>query len=205
MNKILMAFLLVATWASAQQKMTNTEAETLKALVKTRASQKKTIVSDFTQYKHLDFLSNDIVTQGKLHYKSPGFVKWAYVKPFQYSIIFKNETLFINNEGNKSEVDVGSSKMFTELNNLIVNSVKGDMFDDEQFDISYFKVDAGSVVNFEPKDEKLSDFIKSFQISFDDKGDVDSIKMTEPSGDYTKIEFTNRVLNSTINDAIFNN
>ncbi|MCB4799502.1 LolA family protein [Neotamlana laminarinivorans] len=205
MNKILLVFLFMSSLVGAQQKMTNTEAETLKALVKNRASQTKTIVSDFTQYKHLDFLSNDIVTQGKLHFKSPDFVKWAYVKPFQYSVIFKNKTLFINNEGSKSEVDVGSSKMFTELNNLIVKSVKGDMFDDVQFAITYFNIEEGSLVQFEPKDSKMSEFIKSFHIVFSEKGDVETIKMIESSGDYTKIAFTNRVLNSTISNAIFNN
>ena len=103
------------------------------------SSKTKTITSDFVQYKHLDFLANDIITKGNLAFKTPDLVKWAYVEPFVYSVIFKNENLYINDEGQKSDVNLSSSKLFKQLNKLIVNSVKGDMFDENEFDIAYFK------------------------------------------------------------------
>ncbi|RSK42129.1 outer membrane lipoprotein carrier protein LolA [Mangrovimonas spongiae] len=184
--------------------MTTSEAQNLKTLVKSQAKTTKTIVSDFTQYKHLDFLSNDIITKGMLHFKAPNLVKWAYNKPFQYTVIFKNESLFINDEGNKSQIDIGSSQMFKQLNKLIIKSVKGDMFDDNEFDISYFKNDGKSNVHFSPKNPEFSEYITSFQITFNKKGDVEDVKMVEPSGDYTKIVFSNRTLNTPLNDAVFN-
>ncbi|WP_338734181.1 outer membrane lipoprotein carrier protein LolA [Mangrovimonas cancribranchiae] len=184
--------------------MTTTEAENLKALVKSQAKTTKTIVSDFTQYKHLDFLSNDIITKGTLHFKAPNLVKWAYNKPFQYTVIFKNESLFINDEGNKSQIDIGSNQMFKQLNKLIIKSVKGDMFDDNEFKISYFKNDGKSNVHFSPKNTEFSEYIASFQITFNKKGDVEDVKMVEPSGDYTKIVFSNRTLNTPLTDAVFN-
>ena len=42
--------------------MSTVEANTLKNKVKTLASTTQTITSDFVQYKHLDFLDNDIFT-----------------------------------------------------------------------------------------------------------------------------------------------
>ncbi|MBQ0741119.1 outer membrane lipoprotein carrier protein LolA, partial [Aquimarina celericrescens] len=83
--------------------MSIAEINALKEKVKTHAIETKTISSDFTQYKHLDFLSNDIITTGKLAFKTPNMVKWEYIKPFKYSVIFKNETLYINDEGNKNK------------------------------------------------------------------------------------------------------
>ena len=59
--------------------------------------------SDFVQYKHLDFLENDIETSGKLAYKAPGLVKWEYTHPYQYSVIFKKDELLINDGGTKSQ------------------------------------------------------------------------------------------------------
>lgn len=184
--------------------MSATEAEALRNMVKSQATTTKTIVSDFVQSKHMDFLSNDIVTKGTLHFKAPNMVKWAYNNPFKYSVLFKNETLYINDEGNKSKVDIGSNKMFKQLNQLIVKSVKGDLFDDSQFNITYFKKDKNSEVQFKPKDAKFSEFIQSFGITFNPKGEVEMVKMTEPSGDYTTIQFTNRTLNTPIADAVFN-
>lgn len=202
---IYMLLFLVSINSFSQTKMNTEEANTLKTLVKKRAATTKTILSDFTQSKHLDFLDNDIITKGQLAFKSPNNIKWSYIDPFKYSVIFKNETLYINDEGNKSNVDIGSNKMFKQLNKLIINSVKGDMFDDDAFSMEYFKQDGSNLVYFTAKDAKLSKYIKTFHITFNNEGDVEQVKMIEPSGDFTRITFSNRELNSPINDALFTN
>ncbi|MCX7551455.1 LolA family protein [Xanthomarina sp. F2636L] len=205
MRSVLILLLFISVSVHAQTKMSAPEAEALKTLVKQQALTTKTISSNFTQYKHLDFLSNDIVSKGKLAFKTPDLVKWEYTEPFIYAVIFKNETLFINDEGKKNQVNMGSNKLFKELNGLIINSIKGDMFDDEAFEISYFKKDKYSRVHFIPKDKKSSKFISAFHITFNEKGDVLEVKMIEPSGDFTKIVFTNKELNKPLADAIFTN
>ena len=171
----------------------------MKALSKTT----ETISSDFVQYKHLDFLSNDIKSTGKLAFKSPDKVKWEYVTPFEYSVIFKNETLYINDNGNKSVMDMGSNKIFKQLNQLITASIKGDLFDADEFTVSYFKKEKKSEAHFEPTDPEFREFIKSFQIIFNSKGEVEEVKMIEPSDDYTQIIFSNRTTNQPLSDAVF--
>lgn len=205
MRNLVYFFLLIAASIQSQTKMSASEAETLKTLVKKQALTTKTISSDFTQYKHLDFLSNDIVSKGKLAFKTPDLVKWEYTEPYNYTVLFKNETLYINDEGKKNQVDMGSNKLLKELNSLIIKSIKGDMFDDEAFDITYFKTDKNSLVHFIPKDKKSSKYINAFHITFNAKGDVTQVKMIEPSGDFTKIVFTNKELNNPLADAIFTN
>ncbi len=199
---VLLLFIGVALNAQTRP-MNEVEAKKLKALVKTQADATQTISSDFIQYKHLDFLSNDIQSVGKLSFKVPNLIKWEYIKPFAYSVLFKNETLYINNEGDKNNVDIGSNKLFKQLNTLIANSIKGDMFDSNEFDISYFKKDGQSEVHFAPKDADFAEFIKTFHITFNKKGEVAEVKMVEPSGDYTQIIFSNREVNKTLPDAVF--
>ena len=203
MHKIIYLLLFMASALNAQEKMSAIEANSLKMKVKEQANFTKTISSDFTQYKHLDFLSNDIITSGKLAFKAPNLVKWEYVEPFKYSVLFKDETLYINDEGNKSNFDVGSSKMFKQLNKLIINSIKGDMFDDNEFDIEFYKKNTESEVHFISKNKEFSKFIKAFQIIFNSKGEVVEVKMIEPSDDYTKIVFNSKIVNKTLPDAIF--
>jgi len=188
---------------NAQTKMSTAEANTLKATVKALSDETQTITADFVQYKHLDFLSNDIESNGKLAFKSPSMVKWEYVKPFAYSVLFKNEILFINDDGNKSNMDMGSNKIFKQLNQLITASIKGDMFDASEFEVSYFKTNGNSEVHFNPKDKQFAEFIKSFHITFNTKGEVQEVKMIEPSDDYTQIVFSNRTTNQTLSDAVF--
>jgi len=203
MRNILYILFLVASTVHSQQKMSTAEATVLKEKVKAQSALTKTITSDFVQYKHLDFLSNDIITKGYLVFKTPNLVKWSYVDPFVYSVIFKDENLYINDEGQKSDVNLSSSKLFKQLNKLIVNSVKGDMFDDKEFDITYFKTTTNSDVYFVPVNKKIAKYIKAFHIQFNEKGDVMEIKMIEPSDDYTRIVFSNRILNKTVSDAVF--
>jgi outer membrane lipoprotein carrier protein len=206
MRNILLCLLFFSVLTTqAQIKMTDLEASNLKSQVKTLANSIKTISSDFVQYKHLDFLENDIETSGKLAFKSPDLLKWEYLKPYKYVALFKNETLYINDEEKNNSIDIGSNKMFKQLNNLIVSSVKGDMFDENKFNIQYFKTSKNSVVYFSPKDEKFAKYIKIFHITFNEKGDVIEVKIIEPSGDYTKIVFTNKVLNQPIDEAVFTN
>lgn len=205
MRNILIICLLFVINLQAQKPMNSAEADALKSLVKQQAKTTKTITSAFTQYKHMDFLSNDIVTKGTLHFKAPNLVKWSYVEPFAYSVVFKNETLFINDEGKKSHIDMRSSKLFKQLNSLIIKSIKGDMFDAEEFIIEYYKSGENGLVYFKPKDKKSASFIASFQLTFNKQGDVEIVKMIEPSGDYTKIVFNNKELNNPVSDALFTN
>lgn len=183
--------------------MSTTEADALKATVKALSDETVTISADFVQYKHIDFLSNDIESNGKLAFKSPNMVKWEYEKPFAYSVLFKNETLFINDNGTKTDMDMGSNKLFKQLNQLITASIKGDMFDASEFDVLYFKKDGRSEVHFTPTDKQFSEFIKVFYITFSTKGEVEEIKIIEPSDDYTQIVFSNRTTNETLSDAVF--
>ena len=72
--EIILSLVLVFSIAgtlSAQIKMTASEAQVLRTLVKAQAEITNTITSDFTQYKHLDFLANDIESSGKLVFKAP--------------------------------------------------------------------------------------------------------------------------------------
>jgi outer membrane lipoprotein-sorting protein len=183
--------------------MNTSEADALKVKVRAQAEATETILSDFVQYKHLDFLSNDIISTGKLAFKTPDKVKWEYVTPFLYTVIFKNETLYINDSGNKSAMDIGSNKIFKQLNQLITASISGDLFDAEAFTVSYFKKEKKSEAHFEPTDPEFREYIKSFQIIFNSKGEVAEVKMVEPSDDYTLIIFSNRTTNQPLSDAVF--
>lgn len=191
---------------SQEQKMSESEIIAFKNSVNATAKNTKTLSTDFTQLKHMDFLSKDIETSGKMNFKTPNMLQWQYVKPYQYSIVFKNNKIFINDAGKKNNIDKGNSKMFDKLNKLIVGSVNGNMFDENEFTISYFKTKDFNITKLLPKDASLKKYVKQMELYFDKTGNtVSQVKMIEPSNDYTKIIFKNKVINAKIEDSVFNN
>lgn len=206
---ILISIFLVffGTSIIAQEKaMSSSEIATFKQKVMEEAKSTRSIQTNFIQYKHLDFLSNDVKTSGKMLFKAPHLVKWEYTHPYQYSVVFKEDQLLINDGGSKSKVDIGNSKLFRKLNQLIVNSMTGDMFDDTDFEVSFLTSSKYNKAIFVSKDKKIAEFIASFELLFDRKdAQVLEVKMIEPSQDFTRIVFENRLINTKVDDSVFTN
>jgi outer membrane lipoprotein-sorting protein len=188
----------------AQNQLSKSEQAAFKEEVQSIANKTTTITSDFEQIKHIDVLDNDIVSEGKLLYKAPQNIRWEYTSPTKYTVIFKDDKLYLNNQGKKDEVNLAANKIFRSFNALIVNSVKGSMFDDDQFDMMYYKSERNYNVSFTPKDKRMRKFIQSFELNFEGKTkQVTQIKMVEPNGDYTLVVFKNRKNNSKVLDTVF--
>ncbi len=205
---ILFLFVTIANISvfAQEQKMTAAEIASFKEDVNVVSKKIKTLSTDFVQYKHLDFLSKDIETSGKMIFKEPNLLQWQYKKPYNYSIVFKNGKILINDEGKKSAVDIGNSKIFARINKLIVGSVSGNMFDDKEFTISYFKSKGQNIAKFIPKDATLKKYIKQIELTFDkQEATVEQVKLLESSEDYTRIVLKNKVINAKIDDSVFNN
>lgn len=206
-NFLLIACVLVTFVATAQeQKMTDGEAAAFRTSVNGVAKKIKSLSTDFIQYKHMDFLANDIETSGKMFFKEPDKLLWQYKKPYNYTIVFKNGKILINDQGKKSAMDAGGSKIFAKLNKLIVGSVSGDMFDDKEFVISCFKNKDFNVTRLVPKDAALKKYIKQIELSFDKQDHtVMQVRLIESAEDYTKIVFKNKIQNAKIDDTAFTN
>jgi outer membrane lipoprotein carrier protein len=188
---------------NAQTPLSSVEASKFRTLVKSASEKTKTITSDFTQYQHIEFMSNDIESSGRLAFKSPAMVRWEYVLPDPYIIVFKDEKLTTVQNGKKSSMDMGSNPVFKQLNQLITASITGDMFDDNAFEISYFRETGGYEAHLKPKDDGFAEFIANIQINFSSNGEVQEVKMSESSEDYTRIVFDNRKTNVPLNLELF--
>ena len=207
--KVFLAIFLISMTLhvfSQEQKMSSSEIANFKATVEKDTKTIKSLKTDFVQYKHLDFLSKDIETSGKMAFKSPNSLNWQYTKPYQYSIVFKNNKVYINDQGKKNTVDVGNSKMFEKINKLIIGSVSGNLFDDKEFTIAYFKTKDFYITKLSPKTAAIKKYIKQVDLYFPiQDATVSQVKLIEPSNDFTRIVFKNKIINAKIDDSSFNN
>jgi outer membrane lipoprotein carrier protein len=151
----------------------------------------------------MDFLDKNIVTYGKMSLKSPNMLSWKYTKPYQYSIVFKENKIFINDQGKKSSVDA-KSKTFEKINKLIVGSSNGKMFTDPEFTVTYFKSSGFNIAKFTPKSAQLLKYIKQIELYFPkNESTVAQVNMLEASGDTTNIVFKNTKINAPISASEF--
>src|SRR5690554_5475757 len=213
MNKTLYIFftllsvctILPSSFAQEQQ-LSIAEIAKFKKEVMQQSEKIKSLKTDFIQYKHLSFLSREIETSGNMIFQAPDLLNWRYIKPYQYSIGFRKGKIHINDQGNKSSFDASSNKMFEKINKLIVGSVSGNMFDDNEFTISYFKNKTHYIARFIPKAKDLKQVIEEVELYFPfDRMMVSEVKLNESSGDYTKIIFKNQQLNAKVIPSDFTN
>ncbi len=205
-TKIFILFVFFNLTIFAQEsKMSNSEIEKFKKDIVSDSKKIQTLTADFTQYKVMSFLDKPIVSKGKLYLQNPKAMRWNYTQPIDYNIIFNNGKIYINDEGKKSSVDLQGNKKFEKLNQLIVGSVSGNLFDTNDFVITFSKTDKARIAKLQPKLKDVKKYIKEIQLTFySGQSTVTEVKLIEPSDDYTKILFTNKSLNQTINASVFN-
>ncbi len=176
-----------------------------KSALESMSAKVTSIESDFVQEKNLSVLSNTIISKGHFWYKKENNIRWEYLQPYKYLIIISGGKIFIREEQGQKQYDIESNRMFREMNNFISGCIQGDILKNEKdFSTAYFEDEKNYFVSLVPRAESMRKMLNEVQIWFD-KNDltVSRIKMLESGGDYTKIEFTSKKLNTGISDDKF--
>ena len=203
LNIISFLLLLFGVFTSAQTKMNAAEIRQFTNLVSAESKKTKTLQANFVQTKKMDFLNKDLVTSGQMALQAPGMLSWKYTKPYQYSVIFKNGKMHINDQGKKSTFDA-KSRNFEKLNKLIIGSANGNLLNDPDFTVSYFKNSSGNIARFIPKSAQLLKYIRQVDLHFaSNQSVVSQVIMLEASGDTTTIVFKNTKVNAPVPASVF--
>ncbi|WP_229723814.1 LolA family protein [Chryseobacterium sp.] len=205
MKSNIIAFLLLfaGLFTSAQTKMNAAEIKQFTARISAESKKIKTLQANFVQTKKMDFLNKDLVTSGEMALQAPGMLSWKYTKPYQYSVVFKNGKMHINDQGKKSTINA-KSKNFEKLNKLIIGSANGNLLNDPDFSVSYFKSGSNNMARFIPKSAQLLKYIKQVDLHFaPNQTVVTQVNMLEASGDTTNIVFKNTKVNAPVPAAAF--
>jgi outer membrane lipoprotein-sorting protein len=171
----------------------------------TMSDKVKTIESDFVQEKNLSILANKIVSQGHFCYRKDNNIRWEYIQPYRYLIIISNGKIFIKEDNNQKQYDIQSNRMFQEMNKFISGCIQGDILKNEKdYKVGYFEDDKSYYVSLVPISEKMREMLSEVRIWFN-RNDltVSRIVMMEAGGDYKKIDFTGKKLNTDITHEKF--
>ncbi len=162
------------------------------------------IQSDFTQEKSLSVLNEKIITSGRFFFKAPDKLRWEYVDPFEYLIVLNGKSVIIKDGEHISKYDMQANKLFREINSLMIELVQGAVLNNAKYKVKYFASQSHYLMELVPSDGQMKAFLSSIHITLNkDDYAVIGIKMTESSGDYTRITFNNRKINQPIPDDTF--
>lgn len=208
MRKIILlsAFLfLITTHAILAQKFTKIEnAEIIQEKIQKVSETIFTIKSNFVQEKYLSFMTEPIVSEGIFRFKKENLLRWEYIKPFSYLIVFNNDKIIIKDNNKTNEFDANSNAVFKQINGLMLGAIRGSLGANEDFSMELKQSSKQYLLSLTPENESVRNYISRVDLYFE-KSDysVSAIKMIEPTGDYTKIVFKNRIFNEPIDENTF--
>jgi outer membrane lipoprotein-sorting protein len=179
---------------------------TFKSKLNSISAEVVTIESDFIQEKKLSVLTNALVSKGHFCFRKENNIRWEYLEPYRYLIIISGDKIYIKEDKDQKQYDIQSNKMFREMNRFIAGCIQGDILkNDKEYRVGYFEDDHYFFVTLVPASEKMRQMLNEVQIWFDRHDlTVSRIRMIESGGDYTKIDFTSKKLNTDIPLEKFN-
>jgi outer membrane lipoprotein-sorting protein len=165
----------------------------------------KTIESRFTQEKNLSVISEKIITHGKFFFKQENKLRWEYTDPYRYLLIMNGEKVVIKDDSKVNHFDAGSNKLFSEVNSIMVGSIRGTILEEKtKFRIEFLEKTGFNLVRLSPLSQQLKAYIYQILIYFNKETyTVEKLEMVEPSGDFTKIDFTGLKINTPVADENF--
>ncbi|MDR1405571.1 MAG: outer membrane lipoprotein carrier protein LolA [Prevotellaceae bacterium] len=160
---------------------------------------------DFTQTKHMEMLSEKIISRGKFYYKKTDKTILDYHVPVQYLIVINGQKIKIVSGGKTNVYELQSNKMMSQSGSLLSACMTGNLhLLSPDYRLEYGENDAQYRITVTPLGE-VNAYLKEIDIYLNKKDfSVDRLKMTEPSRDYTEYVFTNKRKNISLPDEKFN-
>jgi len=206
---ILRKFLLILTLLScsvsfAQYKKLE-EVDKWVNKINEQTKQINNLHASFMQKKVISFLENPVVSSGEFWFQKTDKIRWEYTHPYSYVMIMNGGILSVIDEGNQYTTDLSSNKMFEQMNGLISGSISGELLNKEaEYKQEFYENEKDIIIRFIPKSGELGAYLQHIEIWFNRQSlQVDQLIMSEASGDYTEIQFSERKTNQEIPSHVF--
>jgi outer membrane lipoprotein-sorting protein len=163
----------------------------------------RSVQGDFIQEKHLKILTRPLVSHGTFTFQAPQSLRWEYRDPL-HSIMFmhegKMEKIIERNGHFEQDNGVGAGSMQVILPE-ISSWLDGRFTDNPVFNTT--RIDERTIV-LTPKEQGLQAFISSIELRLgQQEGVMDSVTIYEGPDSFTRLNFTNIILNREIPESFF--
>ncbi|MBO7562219.1 MAG: outer membrane lipoprotein carrier protein LolA [Bacteroidales bacterium] len=159
----------------------------------------KSMTSDFTETKHLKMLSEDVVTAGKLWYKSPSWMRWEYDSR-NYGVLNPKGAYMVKDGQRNGALSRG----FGQTGKMVTSLMSGLSQDLKDYSVSYSKSGNSLTVTAVPVSPRMKGVVDSVVMIFDiPSSTIKSFEIRSSSG-FTHIDFNNLKKDAEVDMQLFN-
>lgn len=187
--------------ASAQGTPVNDAKSEAFARISSVSKELRTLSSDFTQERHVSVLKDPLLSTGRFGYRKPGFLYWETTKPAQSGF------MVTDGKARRWNKDRKNSQTFDMEKEPIIRTVVEQVFAWTRADFPWLeKRYAVTVAHETPTALRLTPLsphekkhISYLVVRFaEDWSQLDCVEIHEKGGDFTRMVFSNTVLNQPL-------
>ncbi|RUM34765.1 MAG: outer membrane lipoprotein carrier protein LolA [Desulfobulbus sp.] len=159
--------------------------------------------ADFVQEKHLKILVRPLISKGIFVFQAPGSLRWEYRTPIQSLLLLHDGKMhkFVQHEGKLVEDRSMGMDAMRVVSQEISQWLSGNFTDNPTFQA---ELKPGRKIVLTPRSKGLGKLISRIELQLSEQpGLMDSVTIFEGKDSYTRLIFTNAVLNTTISPAVF--
>lgn len=205
-NKMILTFLLcwLGYFAFAQEsKMSNAEIEKFKAQL-AQVDKINTLEAEFTQHKKVGYVKDEAISTGKFYVDNPNRLAWHYDAPMDYSMVFKDKKIFINNKGKKRNMDLSRNKQFERISQAIQANMNTGDYKNSEMTPSYFQNATHYILKLDPVGRNAKRALQQLVLYFDKKNyKMNEFLLVEGDNAYTRFVLRNQKINQGLSDTVF--
>jgi len=207
-RSILFIFLIIlvpVALQAQQRKSPVADPEPVIRRITQACSEVSSIECAFRQEKDMSVMAEKIVSGGRFWFEKEKKLRWEYTDPFSYLIIISGDQMMVRDDQKVNLINIQSNKVFREINTMIVGAIRGTLLEDRKNFAASLEENAQQwIATLIPQNPKVRESLSEITIFFNKRDlSVDRLIMRESSGDYTRINFSEKKINQEINDQIF--
>lgn len=150
-------------------------------------------------------MEDKLVSTGSFSYKKENRLRWQFNEPIDYIILIKDNTMRLREDGKEKHYK-GVDKILRQVKEIILGCIDGSIISNTNYKTAFSTNTTAVKMDLQPKDKQLREFIQRIEVEFEKKDTrLRSVLLTDPSGDITRILFSDIRTGQPINESTFSN
>lgn len=171
--------------------------------LRSAAGSVSALSADFVQEKHMRILARPLISTGVFYFQSPASLRWEYRTPVRNILLMhdnQTERWIDTGSGLTQESGAGLQAMQIVLEQI--SQWLGGRFDENPLFTA--RLEPGPKVVLLPKEEAFARMIHHIDLVLSERpGIIDAVVIYESDDSFTRLVFSNAVLNQPLDAALF--